>query len=187
MRGLLVRAGFTGEKGYEFYLLDGHDGGEVLWNAIVAAGATPIGLDAIQMLRIEAGLIIGDEDYVPGETDPYDLSLDRFIDLDGHEFIGRARCLESAAAPPRRFVTLTLDGASEDQAPVPPSGAVVAAAGEAVGTVTSAVVTPRFGALALAVVDAGSSKDGTPVQVDGRSATVRPLPLDDPEKERPRA
>ncbi|MEX0755890.1 MAG: hypothetical protein WD556_12370 [Actinomycetota bacterium] len=38
------------------YLVDGHDGAEDMWNAIVRAGATPIGLDAIEMLRVEAGL-----------------------------------------------------------------------------------------------------------------------------------
>jgi len=47
--------------------------------------------------------------------------------------------------------------------------------------------THRFGALALAVVDTAYAEDGTSLQVDGRRVTVRPLPIDDPEKERPRA
>ncbi len=186
VRGLLVRAGFTGEKGYEFYLLDGHDGGETLWREIVSAGATPIGLDAIQMLRVEAGLIIGDEDYWPGETDPYDLSLDKFIDVEGHDFIGGERCVETAAAPPRRFVTLTFDkGGGDEEVPAP--GAAVFGEDGSVGAVTSATVTPRFGALALAVVDTVCAEDGLSLLVDGRPATVRPLPIDDPNKERPRA
>jgi aminomethyltransferase len=187
VRGLLVRAGFTGEKGYEFYLLDGSDGAEMLWKQIVGAGATPIGLDAIEMLRIEAGLIIGDEDYWPGKTAPYDLSLDRFIDLEGHDFIGRDRCAETAAAPPRRFVTLTFDegGNGEEAAPSPGAGVFVEE--RSVGVVTSASVTPRFGALALAVVDSVYAGDGTSLRVDGRPATARPVPIDDPEKVRPRA
>lgn len=187
VRGLLVRAGFTGEKGYEFYLLDGHEGGATLWDAIVAAGATPIGLDAIEMLRVEAGLIIGDEDYWPGKTDPYDLSLDRFIDLEDHGFIGRDRCVETAAAPPRRFVTLTFEKGGNDDEVLPAPGAGVFGDDGPVGAVTSAFVTPRFGALALAVVDTAYAEDGTSLQVDGLPATVRPLPIDDPEKERPRA
>lgn len=187
VRGLLVRAGFTGEKGYEFYPLDGHDGGETLWNAIVTAGATPIGLDAIEMLRVEAGLIIGEEDYWPGETDPYDLSLDKFIDLEGHDFIGRERCVGTAAAPPRRFVTLAFEDGGEGEGLAPARGAGVFGEGGSVGVVTSAFVTPRFGTLALAIVDTAFAGDGTLLQVDGRSATVRPLPIDDPEKERPRA
>jgi aminomethyltransferase len=186
VRGLLVRAGFTGEKGYEFYLLDGHEGAEVLWDAISVAGAAPIGLDAIEMLRVEAGLIIGEEDYWPGKTDPYDLSLDRFIDLEDHDFIGRDRCVETAAAPPRRFVTLTFEDSGNEGA-APPSGAVVFGEDGPVGAVTSAFVTPRFGTLALAVVDTAFAKDGTPLAVGGRPVTVRPLPIDDPQKERPRA
>ena len=187
VRGMLVRAGFTGEKGYEFYLVDGHEGGETLWDAIVAAGATPIGLDAIEMLRVEAGLIIGEEDYWPGKTDPYDLSLDRFIDLEGHDFIGRDRCIETAAAPPRRFVTLTFEKDGKGEEVAPPPGTGVRGDEGPVGAVTSAFVTPRFGTLALAVVDTAYAEDGTSLQVDGRPATVRPLPIDDPEKERPRA
>jgi aminomethyltransferase len=187
VRGLLLRAGFTGEKGYEFYLLDGHAGGQTLWNAIAAAGATQIGLDAIEMLRVEAGLIIGEEDYWPGETDPYDLSLDKFIDLEDHDFIGRDRCVVTSSAPPRRFVTLTFEKAGADEDVVPAPGAGVFGDDGQVGTVTSAVVTPRFGTLALAVVDTPYAGDGTPLQVDGRSATVRPLSIDDPKKERPRA
>ena len=57
-----MRAGFTGELGYEFYLLDGDDGAEGLWDAVASAGAAPIGLDAIEKLRIEAGLLIAEED-----------------------------------------------------------------------------------------------------------------------------
>ncbi|MEX0755441.1 MAG: aminomethyltransferase family protein [Actinomycetota bacterium] len=180
--GLLVRAGFTGELGYEFYLVDGHAGAKSLWGSVVEAGARPIGLDAIEMLRVEAGLVIAEEDYLPGETNPYDLSLERYIDLEGHEFIGRDACVVTAAAPPRRFVTLTLD--SDGGAPRP--GSVVRGDHAQVGVVTSAFVTPRFGALALAVVDAASAGDGTTLQVDGQPATVRPLPIDDPGKERPR-
>ena len=187
VRGLLVRAGFTGEKGYEFYLLDGPDGAEALWKEVVRVGATPIGLDAIEMLRVEAGLIIGDEDYWPGKTDPYDLSLDGFIDLEGHDFIGRDRCVETAAAPPRRFVTLTFEQGGNGEEVAPSPGAGVFGEDGSVGVVTSAFVTPRFGALALAVVDTAYAEDGTSLQVDGRPVKVRPLSIDDPEKERPRA
>lgn len=185
VRGLLVRAGFTGERGYEFYLLEGDEGAEQLWTAIEEAGAQPIGLDAIEMLRVEAGLVIADEDYVPGETNPYDLSLDRFIDLDGHDFVGRASCVATAAAPPRRFVTLAVPDA-EDFAAVPDPGDVVNGNAGPVGFVTSAVTTPRFGVLALAVIDTEYAVEGTSVEVAGQQATVRSLPIDDPEKSRPR-
>ncbi|MEX1262554.1 MAG: hypothetical protein WEE66_01270 [Actinomycetota bacterium] len=66
VRGLLSRTGFTGEFGYEFFLLD-PDGAEGLWDSIIEGGATPFGLDAVELLRVEAALLIQHEDYVPGE------------------------------------------------------------------------------------------------------------------------
>ncbi len=180
VRGILVRAGFTGERGYEFYLLDGRTGADRLWDRIVEAGATPIGFDAIDMLRVEAGLVMARREYFAGVTSPYDLSFDRFIDLD-HAFIGRDGCLATAPAPPRRLVTLTFEGAH-----VPDRGSEVRAPDGPVGTVTSAVVTPGYGPLALAVVATESSADGTQVSAGGLPATVRSVPIYDPDKRRPR-
>ncbi len=180
--GLLVRAGFTGELGYEFYLLDGGEGAETLWNAIVEAGASPIGLDAIEKLRVEAGLVIQEEDYWVGKTDPYDLSLDAFIETGTHEFIGRDACAAAESSPQRRFVTLAFEGEEPPQA-----GAPVSRDGAVVGDVRSAEHTPRFGTLGLSVVRSPFAVEGTQLEVEGRAAIVKPLPIDDPKKERPRA
>jgi aminomethyltransferase len=182
VRGLLVRAGFTGELGYEFYLLDGDDGAEGLWDAIASAGAAPIGLDAIEKLRIEAGLLIAEEDYWPGETDPLDLGMERFIDFDDHEFVGRDAVMERVEDPQRRFVTLALEGES-----APEHGAPVEVGGTTVGDVRSADTTPRFGTLALAVLDAAHATPGGRVDVGGSPGRVYPVPIDDPEKRRPRS
>lgn len=70
VRVMLIRAGFTGELGYELYFLDGDEGAEQVWDRLVSAGARPIGLDAMRALRCELGFVIQGEDYVPGETDP---------------------------------------------------------------------------------------------------------------------
>jgi aminomethyltransferase len=180
--GLLTRTGFTGEVGYEFFLLDGGAGAEKLWKAILDAGAEPIGLDAIEKLRIEAGLVIQGEDYFPGETDPYELNMDPFIDLDGHDFVGKDAAARVAEAPPRRFVTLEFDGVG-----VPEAGSDVSTDGMPVGDVRSAGKTPRFGALALAVVAAEWARTGERLEAGGLPATVRGLPIDDPDKLRPRS
>jgi aminomethyltransferase len=182
VRGLLVRAGFTGELGYEFYLLDGDDGAEVLWDAVASAGAAPIGLDAIEKLRIEAGLLIAEEDYWPGETDPLDLGMERFIDFDGHDFVGRDAVKQRAKEPQRRFVTLALEGEM-----APEHGAPVEVDGTTVGDVRSADTTPRFGTLALAVLGAAHATPGDRVDVGGFAGRVHPVPIDDPEKRRPRS
>lgn len=182
VRGLIIRAGFTGELGYEFYLLDGDAGAPALWDAIVDAGATPIGLDAIEKVRIEAGLLIAEEDYEPGVTDPVELGMERYLDLDDHDFVGREAVAERAREPRRRFVTLAVDDPE-----IPEHGAPVRDGDEVVGEVRSADITPRLGTLALSVVESSRAVPGTKLSVDGRGALVHPVPIDDPEKLRPRA
>jgi aminomethyltransferase len=181
VEGYLTRTGFTGELGYEFFLTDA-GGAERLWDAIAEAGATPIGLDAIELLRMEAGLLIQEEDYQPAETDPYELNLDAYIELETHDFVGRTAAAVSALNPARRFVTLQLEGAR-----APKSGARVTKSGSDVGEVRSGAVTPRFGALALAVVDASTALEGGRIAVGGSEGVVRDVPIDDPTKLRPRS
>lgn len=181
VRGLLTRTGFSGEIGYEFFLLDGVDGAETLWDAIAGAGARPFGLDAVEMLRVEAGLVIQEEDYWVGETDPLDLSLERFIDLD-HYFVGREAVTARVGSPLRRMVTLSFDG---DE--VPEAGTVVARKGEPAGVIRSAVRSPRFGVIALAVMEREHVAYGGSVDAIELTATVGPVPIDDPQKLRPRA
>jgi len=79
-------------------------------------------------------------------------------------------------------VTLTFDGRE-----MPERGAEVHAADRPVGVVTSAVVTPGYGPLALAVVSTECAAVGARVSVGERPATVRSLPIYDPDKRRPRA
>jgi glycine cleavage system aminomethyltransferase T len=119
------------------------------------------------------GLVIQDEDYFPGETDPYELSLDAFIDLEGHEFVGREQALATASAPPRRFKTLEIEGDA-----LPRIGEPVTRGGVTVGDLRSVEVSPRFGPLALAVLESSAAIDGTTVEADHIGATVRSLPFD---------
>ena len=58
--------------------------------------------------------------------------------------------------------------------------------GVEVGSVTSPVVSPRLGTIALAVLATGAANDGEKVEVADAVATVAPLSLFDPEKKRPR-
>ena len=74
------RTGFSGEHGYEI-VLDPSDA-QVVWDALLAADATPFGLTAVDLARTEVGLIIIAVDYDPGERSPWDLSMDRFIKTD---------------------------------------------------------------------------------------------------------
>jgi len=182
----LSRTGYGGELGYELFLVDPADA-EALWKAVVGAGATPIGTEAIEIARVEAGLIIYGYDYEPHERTPYDVGLDQLVRLDqGLGFAGEDALRAVAAEPPHRFVTLRLETGE-----LPEYGAVVTRDGEEVGVLTSPTESPRFGPIGLAVIDTEHAKIGTTLDVavdDGVvPATVDGLPVYDPEKSRPRA
>jgi aminomethyltransferase len=182
----LSRTGYGGELGYELFLVDPADA-ETLWNAVVGAGAVPIGTDAIEVARIEAGLIIYGYDYEPHERTPYDLNLDKLVHLDrGLGFAGEDALRAVAADPPHRFVTLRLES---DE--LPEYGAVVTQDGQEVGVLTSPTDSPRFGKIGLAVVDSAQASVGTTLGVEVGDevvpATVDVLPVYDTDKKRPRA
>jgi len=181
----LSRTGFSGELGFE--LIPEPAGAQALWNALQDAGGVPFGLTVLEPVRVEAGLIVYDSDYSAGVDSPYDVSLDRYVCLDGDvDFLGKDALRRIAGGPPRRLKTLRISG---DDLPEP--GADVIADGEVVGTVTSPAVSPRMGLLALAKLDTGHAADGAVVEValaDGTArAAIDVLSVKDPHKLRPRA
>jgi aminomethyltransferase len=182
----LSRTGYGGELGYELFLLDPNDA-ETLWNAVMDVGVTPIGTDAIEVARVEAGLVIYDYDYEPHQRTPFDLNLDRMVRLDrGLGFTGEDALRAVAADPPHRFVTLRYEAAA-----LPEYGATVTKDGEEVGVLTSPTDSPRFGKIGLAVIDSAQASIGNTVEVtvgDGVvPARVDVLPIYDTDKKRPRS
>jgi aminomethyltransferase len=175
----VLRTGFSGELGFE--MVTDPASAPTLWAALVAAGGRPFGLDAIDIARVEAGLVIIGVDYQVGETSPYDVSLDRMI-KPGTENVGSAALAAYGATPPKRFVTLKIEGGD-----APEAGAAVTKDGATVGTVTSPTTSPRFGPIALAILDTGAAVQGEKVEVGGAVATVGPLSIHDPEKRKPRS
>jgi aminomethyltransferase len=135
---------------------------------------------------LEAGLIVLDYDYEAHQRTPFDLSLDRMVALGKVAFHGSAALEAVADHPPRRLKTLRIEG---DE--LPDYGVGVTRDGEPVGTLTSPAVSPVFGPIALAVLDARLAVDGQSVEValgEGTTtATVAPLAILDPEKRRPRS
>ena len=178
------RTGYSGELGYEVFCAPGD--APALWSALTGAGAVPYGLAAVETLRIESGLIFIGYDYFAHETNPYDMSLDKVIRLDTGDFNGKDALAATAAGPPRRLVTLGLDGAD-----VPEYGAAVTNGGEPAGTLTSPCESPTLGrVIGLAVLDTRFAHPGARLDValgdETVSATVESLPIYDPEKRRPR-
>jgi aminomethyltransferase len=180
------RTAYGGELGFELFLTDPADATE-LWNAVVGAGATPFGVEAIEILRIEAGLIVTDYDYEAHQRSPYDFNLDRLVALDAPVgFVGKERLAEIAAAPPNRFVSLRYEA---DE--LPEYGAAVKKGGEDVGVLTSPTDSPRLGKIGMAIVRSDLTTTGTSLEVavGGGTvpATVDVLPLYDTQKTRPRS
>ena len=124
----VLRTGFTGELGYEIWAPE-YQGAEV-WNAVAAAGAgrglIPAGEYAVEVARIEAGLILIGADYNPagGErrvahydelessfSSPFELGLSRLVDLEKGDFIGRDALAEEARSggPDRRLAGVEID------------------------------------------------------------------------------
>ncbi|MGZ4481873.1 MAG: aminomethyltransferase family protein [Gaiellales bacterium] len=182
----VARCGYSGELGYELYCDARH--AETLWNAIAATGrVAPYGLNAVELLRQEAGLIAIGSDYFPGRTDPYEMNLDRVVKLDKPAFRGRDALRRIAAAPPRRMTTLGIEG---DEVPV--RGATVRRDGRPVGEVRSACASPTLaGVIAIAVLETPLIEPGRRFEVElgtGTTAgTVAGYPAYDPRKLRPRA
>jgi len=189
---MLSRTGYSGELGFELYCTP--DDAETLWNAVLEAGQPhgirPIGLSAIETIRIESGLLFPDVDYFPHQTDPYEVRLDNVIKLDkAADFVGRDALREIAAqGTPRLLTTLRIEGKE-----VPEYGAAVTLDGDEVGIVRSPCQSPTFDmqVIAMASIDRGLVEDGQRVEVAFAGgtigATVAPFPLYDTEKRRPRS
>jgi aminomethyltransferase len=182
---VVSRTGFGGELGYELFCRPEHAAD--LWDVAVSQmGGRPFGVGVIEILRVEAGLVVLDYDYAAHERTPYDLSFDRMVALGKVDFLGSDALEKIAANPPRRFKTLRLEGEG-----LPDYGVDITRDGEPVGTLTSPAVSPRFGPIALAILDTPVSGDGERVEVNvgdqKAGATVAPLAIYDPEKKRPRA
>ncbi len=100
----ISRTGYTGDLGFEIWM-DGKDA-LTIWDALMDAGAdygiTPVGILAMDMARVEAGLFMIEVDYTstshawiePQKSSPFELGLDWTVALDkpGY-FVGR-RALE---------------------------------------------------------------------------------------------
>ncbi len=188
----LSRTGYSGELGFEVYCAV--DDAPELWRAVLRAGephgVRPIGLSAIETLRIESGLLFPDIDYFPHDTDPFEVRLDKVVKLDkAGDFVGRDALARIAdQGTPRLLTTLRIEGGD-----VPEYGAAVSDDGREVGIVRSPCQSPTFDmqVIAMAAVDRELVQDGQRLEVavgDGTvGATVAPFPIYDTEKRRPRS
>ncbi len=106
----ITRTGYTGDLGYELWM-DAGDALEV-WDRVMLAGADygllPAGLAALDVARIEAGLLLIEVDYISSlkaltesrRSSPYELGLGWTVSLDSGDFVGRRALLEESTRKP---------------------------------------------------------------------------------------
>jgi aminomethyltransferase len=116
----ISRTGYTGDLGYEIWAPASQ--AIALWDALIEAGTphgiTPAGMLALDVARIEAGLMLIDVDYVParkalidGQTSsPFELDLAWTVNLKKERFVGRDALVAEAARDPQwRFVGIEIE------------------------------------------------------------------------------
>jgi len=190
---VVSRTGYTGELDYEVWCHP-KDAVEV-WDAVFEAGKphdmVPLGLDALDMLRIEAGLIFYGYEFTD-QTDPFEAGIGFSVPLKSKEddFIGREALTRRKEHPQRKLVGLEI----HDNEPVG-NGDSVHVGRSQVGEITSSVRSPILKKnVALCRMAVEYAEIGSEVEVgklDGQQkrlpATVVRFPFYDPDKERVRA
>lgn len=174
--GETVRAiGQSGALGLGWRLLVPRVALGALENRLAEAGARPLTASAYEVVRVEAGLPAAGRELTDAYT-PLEIGLRAAVHdakgcYTGQEVIARQINYDKIT---RQMAGLRLD------APVSP-GVAVQVEGRGAGEVTSAVVSPRFGPIALAVIKRPHFAPGTVVAVAAGDEPVRgevvPLPF----------
>ncbi len=186
----ISRTGYTGDLGYEIWM----DAGQALpvWDALTDAGQpfgiTPAGMLALDVARIEAGLILLDVDYVPAtraliemqKSSPYELNLGWTVKLEKERFVGKTALeAESRSGAGWRLVGIDVDWDSLErlfaEVGLPPRlpttawrvSVPVYREGAQVGYATSGCWSPLLKKyVALAHLEPGHGRPGNRVQIE---------------------
>jgi len=212
----ISRTGYTGDLGYEIWVERAR--AEALWDALMQHGMghdiTPAGMLALDVARIEAGLILAEVEYTPARKavidaqrySPFELSLDWAVALEKGPFIGRKALLdERRRGPSRRTVGLEIDWRTVERfywemglSPQPPSepwrSKVPLHSGyRQIGWATSGCWSPLLKKyIAIATVAAPYSQVGTRMEIEvavewerhRAPATVVERPFFEPERKK---
>jgi len=191
---LVSRTGYSGELGYEIFCHP--DDGPRVWSTVWEAGRhhglRGLGLDALDVVRIEAGLIFRGYEY-SGEEDPFEAGIGFTVPrAKADDFVGQDARARRRETPRARLVGLTVTEPDALGGELP-SGQVRSGEDE-VGVITSACDSPFVGApIALARVVTTAADLGHALSVSATPegataiATVARIPFYDPEKSRPRS
>ena len=116
----ISRTGYTGDLGYEIWMA--WEDAPRVWDALIAGGRAfdirPAGMLALDVARIEAGLLLIEVDFRSSKIaliesqkySPFEMGLGRLVHLDKERFVGqRALREEDRRGPARQIVGLEID------------------------------------------------------------------------------
>jgi aminomethyltransferase len=158
---LVGRTGYTGEDGFEM-VVDAADA-EFAWRALLAQGATPCGLGARDVLRLEAALPLHGHE-IDQNTTPIEAGLERFVRTAG-QYVGAAALQKQREqGVGRKLIGLKLPGRS-----APRAGYAILAQGQEVGQITSGSYSPTLDtSIAMGYVLLRYAAPGQMLEVDIR-------------------
>ncbi len=212
----ISRTGYTGDLGYEIWVEA--QNAIRLWDVLMEAGRpygiTPAGILALDLARVEAGLLLIDVDYVPApralvesrQSSPFELGLGWAVRLEKENFVGRRPLLEEwKRGPTWQMKGLVIDWASLERVyaefGLPPqlptvtwrTSVPVYAAGKQVGYATSGCWSPTLKKyIALAHLKQPHAETGALVEMEvtvehqrkRAAARVVDTPFFNPERKR---
>ncbi|KQQ60228.1 aminomethyltransferase [Pseudomonas sp. Leaf127] len=172
---MVSRTGYTGELGFEVWCHpdDAVQVWERLWQLGQPLGLVPLGLEALDMLRIEAGLVFAGYEF-DDQTDPFEAGIGFCVPLKSKaaDFIGREALLRRSAQPRQQLVGLVLEGNE-----VAAHGDCVRMGRAQVGVITSATRSAVLGRnIALCRLDIAYCAPGTALEIgklDGQQKRIR--------------
>jgi aminomethyltransferase len=171
---MVTRTGYTGELGYELWChpSDAKKVWDRVWSVGEKHGIVPLGMEALDILRIESGLVFANQEFTD-ETDPFEAGIGFTVPLKSKQddFIGREALLERSANPRHKLVGLEISGNEPAH-----HGDCVHIGRAQVGVVTSATRSPTLAKnIALCRIDARYAEAGTEVEigkVDGHQKRI---------------
>ena len=193
----ISRTGYTGDLGYEIWMPA--DSAIEVWDTLIQEGRPfdirPVGMLALDVARVEAGLLLIDVDFNSSQKalidaqkyTPFEMGLGRLVTIDKAPFVGRQALAEELRRGPSRIVVgLELDWREVEAlyerfalAPVAPAAASrvpvpVRRDGQQVGRATTTAWSPTLKKLlALATIDAPFVVEGTRLEVEVTVEAVR--------------
>ena len=161
------RTGYTGEDGFE--IVADENFGSALWTTLQIRGAAPCGLGARDVLRLEAGLRLHGSDMDTSKT-PMEAGLDRFVNMQSHEFIGRkALKIQQTTGLDHILVGFRLLGPG-----IPRHEHVLFKESKQIGEVTSGTYSPTLDTgIGMGYVSMEYSTPGDQINIDIRGRIVK--------------